>query len=266
MKQGSFFSDDEIRNKRNDTDWSAEEDDQLFDLYFGGTAPDRIAVKMRRNPKSIARRLEQFTYNERSMADLYRPRRRINRRGMRLTENERVMVKAHTERGVASETTARLFQRAPNEFSTDFEGVKKNNRLREVASSVDIIIAHRYLAYCAKCPIISKQAYDAMVEEEIEFGGGADILARYPKSANVTDYPPHIRSLAYYMQFKYWQSKGESSDMVDKMPHGMVTEYKEKHKPKERSFSGNPKRLCVQCKEWPVNENEELCDKCIGIE
>lgn len=83
----------------------------------------------------------------------------------------------------------------------DYTDNAKVNRMKEVAPLVDQVLAHRYLFYCSKKPIISNEAYDDAKEEAMEFGGGFDILSE-PASDRPVDYPAHIRSLAFYLLYK----------------------------------------------------------------
>ncbi len=74
--------------------------------------------------------------------------------------------------------------------------------LKDLISDVDILLAHRYLYWCAKRPIISDRAYDVLKRELMEYGGGYKKLTR-PASDRATGYRAHIRSLAFYLLYKF---------------------------------------------------------------
>jgi len=88
--------------------------------------------------------------------------------------------------------------------------------MKEVAPTCDILLAHRYLYWCAKSPIISDKAYDDAKAEEIEYGGAGDLL-KHPAFKKVCDYPDHIRSLALYMLFKFQLTEGKRD--WNQLPH-----------------------------------------------
>lgn len=93
--------------------------------------------------------------------------------------------------------------------------------MKEVAPTCDILLAHRYLFHCAKTPIISDRTYDDAKHEEIEFGAGGPFLNK-PASDKVIDYPPHIRSLAYYLLYKFMEARGEWN--ANALPYGWKNE------------------------------------------
>lgn len=226
-KLPGLFPDEEITAKRIGEKWAPEEDDAFLDRFLSGLTPERLAVRLNRTPKAIKRHWEEFKYDERNTATNYRAYKRSSRQGRRITPIEQELIDAHRERGVLPEVTACLLQRKTNEFVTDFKSIIKNNRLKDVAGSADLLLAHRYLYWCAKQPIISDEAYDQLKSEELEFGGAESVLLQ-PASDKPIHYPAHIRHLAFYMQFKDWENKGEPRELEDKMPHGMVSEHKKK--------------------------------------
>lgn len=228
----TLFQEDLFRNENADKPWMKSETDRMLDLYFDGTHPDRIAILLKRNPKAVHRRLEQFTYNEEGRADRYDMFERNSRRGRRLTENEKILIKAHTERRVDMEATARLLCRKVEEIRGEsiapsrLEVKAETNVLKQVAPTLDQLLAHRYLYWCAKCPVISNRDYDDLKEEEIEFGAGKEELSKNASDV-VCFYPPHIRSLAYYMQYRYMVRTGKWQ--ADKLPYDSMLYAQEKH-------------------------------------
>lgn len=222
-----LFDEAAIKHAENGSEWDRQADDKLLSLYFAGTPPDRIAVMMKRNPKAILRRLEMFKYNERNLADNYRAYRRPSRHGHRLTALDEEFITAHKDRGVDPQVTAGILARNVWSWYKDTKSEVFNSRLKELAPTADLCLAHRYLYWCVKQPIISNEAYDTLKKEELEFGNAESVLLQ-PASDKNTDYPPHIRSLANYMQMKEWEKKGHPDKMTRKMEHGAVTEYQKK--------------------------------------
>lgn len=178
----------------------------MLDLYFAGTPPPRLAQMLGRNPKAVRRRLEQFTYNEREWVSRYQPRRRLSRQGKKLTENERRIIKAHAERKIAFEETAKLLQRPVSDFHKDLEGRVRFQEMKKFGPGVDLLFAYRYLYYVKGISMVSDHAYDELEKEEIEFGSQGRAL-KVVGSDCADDYPLHIRALALYLAFKYGERK-----------------------------------------------------------
>jgi hypothetical protein len=218
----TLFQDDLFRSENADKPWMKSDTDRMLDLYFNGADPDRIAYLLKRNPKAVARRLEQFTYNEDERAERYDMFKRDSRRGKRLTENEKVFIAAHVERKVPMEATARVLCRRVEEIRgesitssrnkvEDSKGNAKleHNWLKQVAPTLDMLIAHHYLFWQAKQPVISNKEYDDLRAEEIEYGCGKAAVEAVSKFRQVLDYPPYIRYLAFYIQFRYQVASGK---------------------------------------------------------
>ena len=195
----SIFKDEEIRNENADLPWKKSETDKMLNLYFDGATPDRIAVELRRNPKAVNRRIEDFRDNTRGRADCYEPVRRFSRIGARITENEKIFIKAHKRVGVALEITAKVLQRKPEELGQEPAG----KRINTILPAIDVIAALRY-AYAKfrnrrDVTLLPPDTdYDALVQEECEFGGNGPNFLKL-KKMNVEDYPFRIRGLACYL-------------------------------------------------------------------
>lgn len=202
-----FFDDKVVENKKGDEPWKKSETDRMLDLYFGATPPPRIARLLGRTPKSVERRLQQYTYNENGWAVKYLPRRRASRMGKKLTQNETVLIKAHLDRKVPPDATARLLQRAISEFFRE-ESILTRQEARTLGVGVDLVLAYRYLHYCKGISIVSDFDYDALEKEEIEFGQNGQILKEKVGSDNPEDYPNHVRALGMYLAFKYAERTG----------------------------------------------------------
>ncbi len=192
-----FLPEQQVKNKSADEPWKKSETDRMLDLYFNGGTPVHIAQQLGRNPKAIKRRIEQFRCNERDWATRYEPRQRISRRGKRITENETIILQAHSERKVPIADTARLLARSVQELTLEGKvGVAEVKKLTCLAPTLDLIWAYRYIHFVYKEQVISDVAYDQLVQEEIEYGGGAPAFA---KIKNHQGWPEHIKSLALYL-------------------------------------------------------------------
>lgn len=204
-----FFQDSDVKNKAADAPWMKSERDYVLDAYFAGgegSNPSSIARKIGRNPKAVKRLLEQFTYNERDRVVVYVPFKRTSRKGRKLTQNEQAVIAAHKERGVNPQDTAKLLCRDVEEFTQHkAQEVTKAKDFRALAPTLDIIWAHRYLYFIYKKPILSDEAYDTLVKEEIEYGGG---LKTFLKIKDVEVYPSFVRQLALYLHEKHTNYDG----------------------------------------------------------
>lgn len=209
MPQG-FFAEKRISVDR-DKPWPPEEDDLLLDRYFGGMSPPRIAAKHNRTPKSINRRIEQIRNNEYGLAEKYQPKKRLSRKGMRMTQSELLFLNYFKKKGLSLKLLAKILQRPVREFGVDREEREKVIDMKKVGVDVDLCMAYRCLYYCHNISIISDTAYDELEKETIEFAAHGGLL-RKPGSDRLEDYPPHIRSLAMYLAFKYAQRKKESDE------------------------------------------------------
>lgn len=190
-----------VKNAHAEEPWKKIETDKMLDLYFAGTHTVRIGATLQRNPKAIKRRIEDFTYNYRDKVTNYEPRRRVSRKGKRITENEKLIIAAHKEKRVPPPATARLLQRDVSEFFTDRVEKEQINEARRVSSDVDMVLAYRYLYYAALRSPISNATYDDLKKEALEFAVGNEAILE-PASDRVVDYPEHIRMLGLYLLFK----------------------------------------------------------------
>lgn len=194
-----FFQDEVVANKAADEPWRKSETDRMLDAYLGGMTPTNIAQSLGRNPKAVKRRLEQFTCNERDFVIRYEPRQRVSRKGKRFTQNETLILEAHTARNIGRADTARLLARPVDELlgQVKQQVVAAKGQAKAVgATTLDLIWAHRYIYFVWKSPVLTDAAYDALVQEEIEFGGGGKAFLDIKGQAGV---PQHIRALAMYL-------------------------------------------------------------------
>jgi hypothetical protein len=206
-----FFKEEEIKNQAADAPWKKSERDYVLDSHLAGgdgSHPRTIAQKIGRNPKAVRRLIEQFTYNERDRVIRYEPFKRTSRKGKKLTQNEIAILKSHKEKGVAIEESAKLLCRGVEELSgkvkMEAAGVKK---FATIAPTLDLIWAHRYIYFVWKTPVISDAAYNDLVKEEMEYGGGGTNFARIKLHQG---WPDHIKSLALFLdQRRKWEGKGK---------------------------------------------------------
>lgn len=194
------------------TKWSGRETDQFMDLVLDGKSPETIAATLGRPAELIKAKFKPIFYPSKP----YIPfgRRKV-RAGTKMTKLELEIIKKHHEMGYPTAHTAKMLQRKPGEICPDYYGKITFNQMQCLAPISDQLLAHHYLFHVNKTPIITDQAYDDQKAEEIEFGGGGPLLhALAGTSGNATDYPPHIRSLAYYMLYKFMEVTGEWNDRV----------------------------------------------------
>jgi hypothetical protein len=199
MSKG-FFQEQQVNNKQNDQPWKKSERDAMLDAYFAGgngAHPNVIARKLGRNSKAVKRRIEEYTYNEDDRVAHYEPFRRVSRKGQRWTQNELTLLKANRAKGVEAKHTARLLCRDVNELTLKKEAqVGKTKSLLSLAPTLDLIWAYRYVHVVYKQQLISDEVYDGLVQEEIEYGGGA---AEFEAIKHHQGWPERIRSLGLYL-------------------------------------------------------------------
>lgn len=203
------------------TKWTPKETDLFMDAVLDGKTPEEIAEEFRRTVPEIGAQFNAAFYPPIP----YHPYgRRKARTGMKMTAIELKIIKKHHDNGIPVAHTARMLQRKPGEIAPDYYGKITFNQMRCLAPVSDQLVAHHYLHHISKTPIISDQAYDEMKEEEIEFGGGGPFLKEIAKARTVACYPPHIRSLAFYMLYKFMEVTGEWNDQV--LPYSWSQENK----------------------------------------
>lgn len=182
--------------------WTQAQDDKLLDDYLAGGSPEVLGIKFKRKPKAIVRRIDYYRDNERDWVLNYKPGNRISRKGKRLTANEKLIIAGHRKKKIAPRLTARVLARDVSEVSSEVQDEKEEvkrkvrNATTQLAPSLDLIWALRYIYFVYKKPILSDEAYDALVSEEIEYGGG---LADFTRIKDHQGWPPYIRALAGYL-------------------------------------------------------------------
>lgn len=173
--------------------WKRREVDKMLDLYFDGVEVSRIARKIERDADEVSHKLQEYFYNQHDRAVNYKPKRRISRKGKPLTDNDRLVIVSLQKANVASEHIARILCRPVS----DFAAPSKTLEFKSSLPTLDLILALRYLFHCRKKKIVTDEEYDALVQEEREFGTGAGILDHQTQA----DYfLPRIGPLADYLQ------------------------------------------------------------------
>jgi len=211
---------DEVVNVREaDQPWTRKLTDRLLDKHFAGTPPGRIAQDLDRTPKAVRRQLEMFTRDEQDRASKYEPLDREDRKGRRFTENDNLIILAYRKLGLPVSVAAKVLQRDTDELRTQSralykkldvqkEVVKAKSTVRsstmQLAPQLDFIWALRYIYFVYKASHVSDEVYDAIVQEEIEYGGGE---SAFEQIKHHTGWPIYIRSLAGYLVDKKKASK-----------------------------------------------------------
>jgi len=195
-----LLPEESVRNPQAEEPWKRREGDRMLDMHFEGVDIVRLAAKIGRNPYAIKKKLDEYVYNERNRIVDYQPKQRISRKGKRLTDAERKLIRSCIKQGIDLEHAARVLMRDLSEISTkDQEQVVKN---KEVAASLDLVLAYRYIYHQYKFKLISNKAYDNMKAEEMEYGGG--VLALSTKEC-----PDYVKSLALYLVGKHEWTHGK---------------------------------------------------------
>lgn len=201
---------------------AAKERDQYMDLVLDGLQPKEVASALGWTPDEAKAYFRRAFYPP----EPYVPHgRRKARSGMKMTQLELKIVSKHHEAGVPVAHTAKMLQRKPDEICPDYHGRVTFNQMKCLAPVSDQILAHHYLYHVSKTQIVTNQAYDSAKAEEIEFGAAGPMLRALSEAhGRATDYPAHIRSLAYYMLYKFMEVTGEWNDNV--LPYSWGLEQK----------------------------------------
>lgn len=89
--------------------------------------------------------------------------------------------------------------------------LEKQTRLldvRHMTTDEDALLAHRYLYYVTKTPILDDSVYDQFEAEALEYGNiPKDSLVRKPGSDRKEDYPDHVQAFALYLGLKYMKRR-----------------------------------------------------------
>lgn len=146
---------------------------------------------------------------------------RINRSGRKMTQLELNIIAHHAKAGVPPAHTAVILQREPAEICPDYHGRIKFHHIRCLAPVSDLLLAHHYLHHVNGTTIIEHKEYDAAKAEEGEPFEEAVKKIR-ADGGRVLDYPAHIRSLAYYLLYKFMEATGEWNEKS--IPYGWTKE------------------------------------------
>jgi hypothetical protein len=200
--------------------WTLQERDAFMDLVLDGQTSGAIAEELGRDEAFIKAQFRPTFYPAKPYVPWGRRKTRV---GMKTTQLELQIIKKHHELGYPVAHTAKMLARTPKEICPDFYGKITFNQMRCLAPVSDMVLAHHYLFHVSKSPIITDQAYDEAKEEEIELGGGGPMLRALADAKTAVDYPPHIRSLAFYMLYKFMEVTGEWNTGVLPYSWGLET-------------------------------------------
>lgn len=183
-----------LRNPSANEVWKRREVDELLELYLGGADLGRIGATLGRNRKAIVRKIQEYIYNERDRVTNYVPRQRSSRKGKHITQNERQLIQECRKKGVPDNCIAAVLTRPVDDLVDSSAQVAKTKTQKVFAPTLDLILAHHYIYHVYKRPVLSNKAYDALVEEEREYGGAGATLSAPPRPC-----PGRIKTLALYL-------------------------------------------------------------------
>lgn len=193
-----LIPDDQLRPEE-EFKWKKSQTGLMLDLYFDGQAsPNRIAQMVGKSPKAVNNKIDKLRQNYKEAAERYEPNRRTSRKGKRWTENENEFIKAQKIQRVPVAITAKILCRDVSEFTEDVTAVAQVNSFKQIAPTLDLVLALRYCRDGYKTKIVSDKALADKEKEEDEFGGGAKALREYHPSY----VPQKIKSLALYLMEK----------------------------------------------------------------
>lgn len=183
-------------------EWTVLEVDKMLDLFLAGMGPKALAERLNRNPANVRSCLSRFLFDTDGAVSNYRTVKRTSRRGFKWTKNELLLRKAHFKHKIALNRTAGLLNRDLKELDGhEIRDSIQTNIQKQTAPTLDLIWAHHYLHSIGKS-FLPDTAYDDLVKEEIEFGGGETAFVRV-KASLLKSYPGRIRSLANYLLLTY---------------------------------------------------------------
>lgn len=182
---------------------------KVLNLFCAGAPPSRIAERLDASTKDVKETMRKLL-KDRNTIGLYTPYDRESRQGMRITQNEWLLIKSHKALDIPPEVTAMMLQRKVKEFHSELNQDVREAwaDMKRTGTGVDLCLAYRYCYYVKNISIIPDKAYDELEAEEREFGANSQVLETVG-SDNAEDYPPHIRALGMYLLFKYAERKGK---------------------------------------------------------
>lgn len=204
---------------------AGKELDRYLDLVLLGKTPEQVAAKLGWSVGKVKAFFRPAFYPDApgTRAPYLVTGKRINRSGRKMTQIELKIVDHHAKAGVPPAHTATILQRKPSEICPDYHGRIKFHHLRCLAPVTDLLLANHYLWHVDGRQIIEDKEYDAALAEEGEPFEDAVKKIR-ADGGRLGDYPPHIRSLAYYLLYKFMEVTGEWNEKI--IPYGWT---KEKH-------------------------------------
>jgi len=194
-------------------EWTGKDTDRFLDMVLAGRTVTQVAYYFSREPEEIKAIYREIFY----VTDYEPSSPRIARSGKPMLALETKLIAKWKSLKKPMAALARILQRDLDELGHDLKGEVQIGRMREVAPGTDLLLAHHYLIHQSKIRLVSDQAFESMKKEEIEFGGGADLLRMFETFTKVGDYPEHIRALAMYLLYKHMEMTGKWQD--SKIPY-----------------------------------------------
>ena len=187
--------------------WKRSDTDRMLDLLLAGMHPKRVATKMNRSVKAINRQIERFSANTNGRCETYEPVRRMSRKNQRWSQNDAELTRRMRKAGVEEADIAKVLARSVKEMEGT-EGKAFHTDAQQVATTSDLVEAYQYLFHVSHHPVVSDKTYDALKEEEIEYGVMGEHADKPPRT-KPAQYSPAIRDLACYLFSKDIRKSGK---------------------------------------------------------
>lgn len=199
--------------------WSGKEEDELFERYFSGRSIASIAKAMGRSEKSVSSKWWKLIVRYRGCKYTSTGSRK-DREGKSFSGRDKRVIELARKWKSPPAYAALIMSRTTKEVVAFVKEEKRKASIRRpkrkkllddtstitryLSSEEDLVLAHRFLYYVTKTPILSDTAYDELEHELLEFGScPVDSPVHRPGSDKASDYPEYIRPLALYLGLKY---------------------------------------------------------------
>lgn len=213
---------------RDSEPYTSKEVRTFLSLWWGGKSERDITKKMRRSAQGIKCKVWKLISNYQLGASDqdYNLKGYIDSRaGARWSLRERKALAEFRRKRISLDYVSQVLGRPVKEVRAYYKANKsalrsmlpeleRDERIRKDSKDLklttmtttdeDILLAHRFLYYVKKQPVLSDTEYDQVEHEILEYSSvPIDSLCRHPGSDNAADYPPHIEALAIYFLLRY---------------------------------------------------------------